>query len=216
MAETTLHVRIREERGKQAVKLLRKEGLVPGIIYGAGEKSMELTINYKDLFTLLHTHGRNVVVNIVPEGTRKKIKAFIYEIQHNPFSGNIIHVDFKHISLKEKIHVTVPLILEGIPEGVKNEGGILEQGMHSIEISCLPMEIPEHIVVDVTHLHIGDIVHVRDIPKGAYDMLSDSESTVVHVTAPRVIVEVVEEAVVSEEVAVEPELIGKKTEEEEG
>ena len=218
MAETTLQVKIREKKGKQSAKHMRKEGFVPGVLYGPGEEPSLLTVNYKELHNLLHSFGRNVVVNIVPEGGKKKIIAFIFEIQHNPISGNIIHVDFKHISLKEKIHVSVPIYLEGIPEGVKNEGGMIDHAMHTVEISCLPTDIPGKIELDVSPLCIGDIIHVKDIEKGNFEFISDLDSTVVHVIAPKIIlIEEEEEEVLEgeegEELA-EPEVIGQKEEKE--
>ena len=213
MAEATLHVKMREEKGKQVAKHLRKEGFVPGVIYGPGEDPSMLAVDDKELFLLLHTYGRNVVVNITPEGSRKKIKTFIYEIQHDPISGNIIHVDFKHISLKEKIHVSVPVVMEGVPEGVKNEGGMLDQSMHTVDISCLPTDIPVRFVIDVSALVIGDTVHVNDIEKGDFEFLSDMDGTIAHVIPPRLIIEVEEEEeVLDEEGPAEPEVIGQKEE----
>ena len=218
MAEATLQVQIREKKGKQAAKHMRNEGFVPGVLYGPGKEPFLLTIDYKELFNLLHSFGRNAVVNIVPEGGKKKIKAFIYEIQSEPLSGNIIHIDFKHISLKEKIHVTVPIYLEGIPEGVKNEGGMIDQAMHALEIVCFPADIPENIKLDVSPLCIGDIIHVRDIEKKNFEFISDPDNNVVHVIAPKIVLaEELEEVLEGEEAEEleEPEVIGQKEEERE-
>jgi len=238
MAEATLHVRMRTEKGKQAVKHLRKQGLVPGILYGKGEQPSKLAVNLKDFINLLHMYGRNVVVDLAVGDRKKKIKAFIYEIQHDPISGEIIHIDLKHISLKEKITVTIPIHLSGIPTGVKNEGGILEHLMHTVEISCLPVDIPDSITIDVSLLHTGGIIHVRELPlftphvpesapqimqsiiRGPqhagtphekFEILSDPENVVVHVISPKV--QVVEEKP-EEAVPIEPEVIGGKKEEE--
>ena len=210
MAETTLQVQLRGKKGKQAAKQIRREGFIPGILYGPGEEPSLLTIDYKELYNLLHSFGRNVVVNIVYEGVKKKIKAFIYEIQHDPISGDIIHVDLKHINLKEKIHLSVPVHLTGIPEGVKNEGGILEHSMHTLEILCLPTNIPEHITVDVSALHLGDAIHVGDIEAKDFEFISEKSGTIVHIIAPK-IVKVVEEAPPEEgELPPEPEVIGEE------
>ena len=211
MAEATLHVQARVEKGKQAAKHMRNQGFVPGVLYGPGEKPSKLAVNAKDFFHLLHTYGRNVVVDLaIGEKSKKKIKAFIYEIQHDPISGDIIHVDLKHISLTEKIHVTVAVHLTGTSVGVKSEGGILEHLMHTVEITCLPVEIPDSVTIDVSGLHTGDTIHVRDLPHVNFEMLSEQDSVVVHVVAPRIQVE--EKAV--EEGPVEPEVIGVKKEEE--
>jgi len=217
MAEATLQVNKREEKGKQAAKRSRQKGFIPGILYGPDNDPTLLSINTRELFNLLHSHGRNVVVNLVLGEEKKKVKTFIYEIQHEPITGNIIHVDFKHISLKEKIHVMVPIHLEGMPEGVKNEGGIIEHVMHALEIKCLPSEIPKEIILDVAPMHIGDVIHVRDVKLENSEIISDLERTIVHVIAPKVVVvEEIEEEIAEEEEAegiAEPEVIGKKPEE---
>jgi large subunit ribosomal protein L25 len=202
MAEAILQVQSRTEKGKQAAKHLRKEGLVPGILFGPGEQPSMLSINLKKFLNLLHMYGRNVVVDLAVGDRKRKIKAFIYEIQHDPISGDIIHVDLKHISLKEKITVTIPIHLSGISTGVKNEGGILEHLMHTVEISCLPTEIPEST---------GGTIHVRELPHEKFEIINDPENVVVHVVAPKV--HVVEEKP-EEAVPVEPEVIGGKKEEE--
>lgn len=166
---------------------------------------------------LLHSFGRNAIVNLsFASNKRKKFKAFIYEIQHDPISGDIIHIDLKHIDLNQKIHSSVPVHLEGAPEGVRNEGGILEHLMHKIEIFCFPADIPERITVDVTDLHLGDAVHVSDIEAANFEILSDMSSTVVHVVTPKVIKvaeeEIPEEELEEEEVEepAEPEVIGEE------
>jgi len=219
MAEAVLNVGTREERGKQAVKRLRNKGFIPAVLYGPGEIPSLLTLNGKEFTNLLHSFGRNIVVNLAFDKGKKKIKTFIFEIQNNPISGNIIHVDFKHISLKEKIHVEVPIHLEGIPEGVKNEAGIIEHAMYTLEIRCLPTDIPEQITLDVTPLHIGDVIHVKDIKQENFEIISDPEKTVIHIITPKIVkIEEVEEEVAEvvegeiEEVA-EPEVIGRKPEE---
>lgn len=211
MAEAKLQVQTRTEKGKQAVKHLRKQGLFPGILYGPGEQPSMLSINLKDFLNLLHTYGRNMVVDLAVGDRRKKFKAFIYEIQHDPISGDIIHVDLKHISLKEKITVTISIHLTGIPTGVKNEGGILEHLMHTVEISCLPTDIPDGITIDVSDLHNGGLIHVKELPHQKFEIVSEPESIVVHVISPRV--HAVEEK--PEEVGpAEPVVIGEKKEEE--
>ncbi|MCE5249278.1 50S ribosomal protein L25 [bacterium] len=210
MPEASLVAHKREQKGKQAAKQLRREGLIPGILYGPGEEPSMLTINMKELLNLLHAFGRNVIVNLGVDTSKKKIKAFIYDIQHDPISGDIIHVDLKHINLKEKIRISVPVQLTGVPEGVKNEGGILEHSLHTLEILCLPVNIPERITIDVSGLHLGDAVHIGDIATTDFEFISEKTSTVVHVIAPK-IAKVVEEAPAEEgELPAEPEVIGEE------
>jgi large subunit ribosomal protein L25 len=211
MAEATLHVQARAEKGKQVAKHLRNQGFIPGVLYGPGEQPSLLSIVNKDFLHLLHTYGRNVVVDLAVGDKKKKVKAFIYEIQHDPISGDIIHIDLKHINLKEKITVTIPIHLSGTATGVKNEGGILEHLMHTVEISCLPTEIPDAITLDVTDLHTGGVIHVKDLPLTGFEAAVDMESIVVHVVAPKL--QPVEEKPEEVETA-EPEVIGEKKEEE--
>jgi large subunit ribosomal protein L25 len=210
MAEATLKAQIRDGKGKQVSKHLRKEGRIPGVLYGPGETPSLLSLDSKEFLNLLHSFGRNVVVDLSVGNKKKNVKAFIYEIQHDPLSGEIIHIDMKHISLKEKIHVNVPIHIAGIPFGVKNEGGILEHIMHSVEISCLPSDIPDKIELDVSNIHTGEGIHVKDLVHEKFEILAESEAIVVHVVAPK-IVAVAEPTEVGQ---AEPEVIGEKKEEE--
>lgn len=211
MPEAILKAQIRNIKGKQAAKQLRREDLIPAILYGVGEEPEKLTVELKNLLILLHTFGRNAVVNLSVGNSKKKINAFIYEIQHDPISGDIIHVDLKHISLKEKIRVAVPINLEGNPEGVKNEGGIVEHVMHTLEIISLPSEIPNVITIDISKLHIGDVIHVKDIEHEKFEIVPEPERTIVHIIAPKIVVVPVEEEMpTEEEEATEPEVIGEE------
>jgi len=216
MAEGILTVAKREETGKQAAKHMRLTGNIPGVLYGPGIDPISLTINSKELISHLHSFGRNSVVNLVIGKSKKKITSFIYDIQHDPISGDITHVDLKQISLDEKLHVTVPVHLIGAAWGVKNEGGIVEHLMHAVDILCLPSEIPSEFTVDITDMHLGDVVHVRDIVQESFEMISESDSVIVHIIAPKIVqVEEEEEELVSEEEgAAEPEVIGEKKAEE--
>jgi large subunit ribosomal protein L25 len=211
MAEATLQVEVRKESGKQAVKRLRSTGMVPGIVYGLEDSPEQLSMNGREVTNMLQKYGRNVLVNLAIGTSKNKTKTFIYEIQHDPMTGAISHVDFKRISLKEKIHVAVPIHLSGIPEGVKTEGGIIEHLMHTVEVSCLPTDIPEFIGIDVSGLHIHDGVRVKDIVQNNFEILSEPDRTVVHIIAPKVVVAAAEaaEGEVAEGLA-EPEVIGKK------
>ena len=214
MAEAQLMAQRREKKGKQAAKHFRRDGFIPGILYGPGEKPSMLTVINKELHNLLHTHGRNVIVNLRLDDKKKIIKAFIYDIQHDPISGDITHVDLKHIDLNEKIHLAIPIRLTGLSTGVKNEGGILEHNLHTLEVVCLPADIPESITLDVSELALGDGIHVSDIEENNFEILIDKSATVVHVVAPRVVIEVeeeVEEELLDEEGEAEgPEVIGEE------
>ena len=211
MAEANLKVQSRKTKGKQEAKRLRQQGLVPGILYGSGMEPVLLALDSKELLVFLHTFGRNRVINLVVGKKRNAIKSFIYDIQHHPISGDIIHIDLKHISMEEKIHVSVPVHLIGIPFGVKSEGGIIEHISHTLTISALPDNIPVNIPLEISDLKIGDSIHVRDLNHDNFDFLSDEDTVVVHIITPKVVLveeaEVVEE---EEEEPAEPEVIGEE------
>lgn len=213
MAETTLHVERRTEMGKQAAKRLRSGGLIPGVVYGLAEEPSKLSMSGREVLEMLHKYGRNVVVNLNINDDKAPVKTFIYDIQHDPMSGSIIHVDFKRISLTEKIHVVVPVHLVGVPEGVKNEGGIVEHVLHAIEVSCLPTQIPEMIEIDITGMHLHDSIHVQDVAAKGFEIVTEPDRTIVHVVAPKVIVAAVA-AEAEAPTEAEPQVIKKAKEEE--
>lgn len=219
MSEGNLTVLKREETGKQAAKRIRREGGVPGVLYGIGIEPTSLSVDQKELLVLLHTLGRNAVVNLTIGKGKKKIKSFIYDIQHDPISGDITHIDLKQISMDEKIHVTIPVHLTGTSTGVKNEGGIVEHMLHSVDVMSLPSNIPEAITIDITDLHLGAAVHVKEIGHEQFDFITDPESVIVHIVAPRVVkadTEGAEEGLLAGlEGPAQPEVIGERKREEE-
>jgi large subunit ribosomal protein L25 len=119
---------------------------------------------------------------------KKNYKCVIREVQYDPVLGHPLHVDFMGIRLDEKIHFTVPLHLVGTPEGVK-EGGILQQILREVEVLALPLEIPEHIDIDVSALNIGDSIHISEIKVEKIDVLTDLERSIATVSAPTIVKE---------------------------
>lgn len=216
MEKIQLKAEVREGIGKKPTKQLRKDSLVPAVVYKEGKKTIHLKINERDLFTALHTKaGGNVLINLkIGEEPKTKDKGrvvIIKEVQQHPIKDQILHVDFQEISLTEKLTVDVPIVVKGEAEGVVKDEGVLEHVMWEIKVECLPADIPEKIEVDVTHMKIGDSILIKDLqtPSGV-NILLDAEQTVISVVPPHV--EKVEEVV---EEATEPELIREKKEEEE-
>lgn len=215
MEKIQLKAQIREEIGKKFTKKLRKEGLVPAIVYKEGKKTAHLKINEKDLFNTLHTKaGENVLINLkIGEEQKGKDRGrvvIIKEVQHHPIREQILHVDLQEISLTEKLTLEVPIVVKGEAEGVVKDEGVLEHVIWEVKAECLPEDIPEKIEVNVAHMKIGDSILVKDLqtpPK--VKILADPEQTVISVVPPYV--EKVEE--VAEEIT-EPELIRKEKEEE--
>jgi len=205
MATVELKVKMRNEVGKGRAKKLRAAGLIPAILYGEGEESCPLVVSYKDFHPVLHTAAReNVILDLKIEGAEQEdIKAIIREIQYHPVKRDILHVDFQHISMSKEITVNVPIEVVGEPVGVKTKGGILETILREVEVECLPANIPDKIVVDVSELDVGDSLQVSDLRIENARIIEDPESTVVTVVAPTVVeekpVEVEAEAEVEEE-----------------
>jgi large subunit ribosomal protein L25 len=200
--EVRIKAQIREEIGKSAVKKLRREGFLPAVAYGAGEKTLSLKINKHDFLKFLRSiKGESVLIKLA---INRRVKtAILKDIERDPVTGEVLHVDFQLLHKGERVSVTVPVVLVGTPEGVKM-GGVMEQILREIEIRAIPSKIPAHIEVDVSGLKIGDSIHVRDLKLEDVEILEDEESTIVTVIAPkRVTVE--EEEVVAEEAEVTEE-----------
>ena len=196
--------------GTVASKKTRDAGFVPAVIYGRHlDKPQNLQLNAKQLAVALSkTAGEHLLVDLDIAGGGKTL-ALIQDVQHHPLRRNILHVDFHALREDEKMHTTVPVICFGESSGVKNLGGILEQLLRSIEVECLPKDLPDTIVVDVTALEIGDAIHIKDIklPDGVV-ALGLPDTNVVHVTAPAV--EEVAAPVAAEGAAAEPEVLKEK------
>jgi len=151
--------------GRSAVRKIKAQGAVPAIIYGGKNKPEALQVSKRDISLMLsHASGENILVELEIEGEKAGRLALVQEVQHAPLGGDILHVDFHAISIDEMIEADVPLEPTGTAEGVKTFGGLLEQALRSLEIECLPKDLPDVITVDVSHLNIGDAIHVREIP----------------------------------------------------
>ncbi|MEK7314563.1 MAG: 50S ribosomal protein L25 [Candidatus Eisenbacteria bacterium] len=208
MAIVILKSTRRDGVGKGVARRLREAGNVPAIYYGRGEEPVALTVQVKELETLLHgSAGSNVIVDLKVEGAAAADrKAILREIQRHPVRGNILHVDLQHISLSERITVEVPVVLVGVPTGVKDGGGILEHLLREVEVECLPTDIPEKLTVDVSNLNIGESVHVSDLVIGNVVLRTEAARTVATVVPPTVL----EEVKPAEAVQAEPELVKKE------
>jgi len=215
MEEIFLEIQPREETGKSKIKVLRKDGFIPAVVYTQGKKTETVKVPTRDLLRLLHEHrSGSIIVNLKMKGEAKKAKeraCLIKEVQYDPVKGDVIHVDFNQISLTKAIKVNVALVARGEPVGVKADGGTLEHLLWEIEVECLPTEIPKELEVDVSNLKIGDAIYVRDIkaPAGV-KILNDSAAIVISVSAPAK--EEIPVAPVEGEEKVEPEVIREKKE----
>ena len=208
--QVKLSARPRSEAGRNAVSLVRARGAVPAVIYGAKDVATNLEVEKRDIENLLaRAVSENILVQLeINDGQKTTSRlSLIQEVQHHPVRGEIIHVDFHAVSMNEEIDAEVVLEPEGEPVGVKTFGGLLQQSMRLLPIRCLPQNLPEIIVVDVSGLNIGDTLHVRDIKlQPGVTAVPDEELTVFLVSEPTV----AEEPVAAPEEAVAPEVIKEK------
>lgn len=220
MATVSLSANSRDGTGKGAARTLRTQGQVPAVIYGHGRDPQPLALNARDLDKMLsHIQAESTVIEVTVGG--QTAKTLIREIQRHPIKRQILHVDFQALVAGEKVTVSIPIVLIGIPEGVRLEGGVLDQTLRELEIEVDPSSIPDRVELDITNMVIGDSKHVSDlsIPPGV-EVLDDPETSVAVLAAPRAVIEevaAVAEPIEGEPGAVaEPEIIGRGKEEEEG
>jgi large subunit ribosomal protein L25 len=212
MASVPFKASTRSTTGKGVARKLRAAGKVPAVIYGHAREAQSLELEHHALQLLLEKHPyQSTVIALEVDG--KTSNTLIREIQRHPFKKQIVHVDFQELVAGEKVTVPVPLQFTGTPEGVRHGGGLLDQILHELEVSCDPSNIPHHIVVDVTPLTIGHSIHAGEIalPAGV-TLETEADATVCVCAAPKVEAE----AAPAEGAAVsEPELIRKAKADEE-
>jgi large subunit ribosomal protein L25 len=218
MATAQLTATPRTGTGKGVARKMRAAGQIPGIIYGHAREPQALAINTRDFEKLLeHISAESTVIELAVGG--KMSRTLIREIQRHPFKREYLHVDFQELVAGETVSVRIPIVLVGIPEGVRLEGGVMDQTLRDLEIEVDPVNMPNHIDVNVENMKIGESVHVADLtlPPGV-TAITEGDTTIVVVSAPRAVIEeAAAPAVEGAEVApaAEPEVIrAKKTEEE--
>ncbi len=178
----------REAQGK-ANKRLRREGFVPGVVYGKGEDSTNVQVEAKTFEVLYRAAGKTSVVKFRLPGASRATSGFIKSVQRHPLSGRALHVDYYLVNLKVEMEVDVPLIFTGEAPAVEATGGTLLHNMSSIHVKALPTDIPHEIVVDVSVLKSLDVaIHVRDLNlnRDLVTVMTDGETQVATVVPPRV------------------------------
>jgi len=211
----------RESGNKNAARRVRRDGKIPGVVYGAGKHSLPVTVDPRQVLRILHSEsGHNTIFDLALDGG-ERTKAMIVDWQYEPIKGALLHIDLKRIAMDKALKVSVPIFLKGDAEGVKTQGGILEQIQREVEIECLPSDIPSHIDADVTHLVFGTVLRIVDLPHDPkLKFLSDPNQPVAHIISVKEEVAPTPEAAAAEAAAApaEPEVIkkGKQETEEEG
>ncbi len=171
---------------KNAARRVRAAGKIPAVLYGGGDEAVAIELDPKQVARILYSEtGHNSIFDVEVTG-HSKAKAMIVDWQQEPIKDQIIHADLKRIALDKVLQVSVRVKLQGVPEGVKAEGGVLDQVLREIEIECLPADIPNHIDVDVSALKLNEAIRVSDLPHSdKVKYLVDEESTVAHVVMIR-------------------------------
>ncbi len=188
-----INAQLRTEAGRNAVKKIKQAGFVPGVIYGAKDPARNIQIVERELSRLLdHATSESVLVEVsIQEGGSATTKtALIQEVQHHPVTGKVLHLDLHAVAMDELLTAEVSVETTGEAEGVKTGGGVLEVILRTLEIECLPADLPSAISVDVSALNIGDSIHVKDLalPRGV-KVVNDADLTVISVAAPTVVEE---------------------------
>jgi large subunit ribosomal protein L25 len=221
LEQNILEAQPREAGTKNRARRVRREGKIPGVVYGAGKDALAVSVDPRHVLRILRSDsGHNTILDLALDGG-ERTKAMIVDWQYEPIKGHLLHIDLKRIAMDKALRVSVPVVLQGVAEGVKTEGGILEQMLREVEIECLPGDIPSHIDVDISHLVFGKVLRVSDLPHNEkLKFLSDANQPVAHVTSVKEEVVATPEAVAADAAAVpaEPEVIkkGKTETEEEG
>ena len=211
MKELKLKAELREGKGKNFAKKLRKSGEIPCVIYGHGEPALSASVSKKDFEDIIKRNPTGVgVVNLEIKG-KETFWSIMKVIQRDSISDEVLHIDFQHLHKGEKLIVDVPVKTSGVPVGEK-EGGILEQVTHKIKVNVLPSNISPVFIVDVSQLEIGKSIHIKDVDIGEAELDDNPDRVVVHVVTPRVVEEV--EPVTEEVEEVEEEEVAGEEKEE--
>ena len=220
MDNVEIVVQKRDVTGTRASKRMRKEGLIPGVMYGHGKDAVLIAVAPHTLREALTTGaGTHAVLNVTFEGQKRSHHAIVKDMTLDRVKNTVIHVDLQEIRLDETIETTVAIHFEGEPKGVKS-GGMLDESTREVTVKGVVTAIPEHLVVDVSELDMNETLQVSDlvVPEGI-EIMADPEEVLCSVLPPRKVEEV--EGAEGEEAAegasaAEPELVGKKEEEGEG
>jgi large subunit ribosomal protein L25 len=217
-ADKNVEAKPRVGGGKNDARRLRAGGMIPAVVYGAGQDAQPITVDPKQMRRILNSAtGHNTIFDLSIDGQAAKV--MIVDWQYEPIKSALLHVDMKRIAMDKVLRVRVPVVMSGEAPGVKLQGGILEQMLREVEVECLPGDIPGHLDADVSKLEFGQTVRVSDlVHDGKLKFITDENQAVAHVTAVKEVVEAAPAEVAAEAgaTAAEPEVIKKGKQETEG
>jgi len=192
--DAKLVVTNRDLKGSPNARRMRRDGLIPGVIYSDGGEARSISLPKHDFEQMLHHHaGEQMMLKIELDG--KEVSVLLKDVQHEILSDGVQHVDLHEVSMTKKLRVQLSIELVGEAEGVKSEGGVLDHLLHSVEVECLPSDILEKIEVDVSELKLNEMLHIKDInlDSSKYEIMMDGEVSVASVSEPRVSAESTDE-----------------------
>jgi len=212
--ETVVTAEARSSRGKNEARRVRVSGRIPAVIYGAFKDPVAVSVNPKDILRIIHSKtGHNSIFDVEVPGA-EKTPVIVADEQYHPVKGNLLHIDLKRIDLTRKLRVFIPVHTKGDAKGVKQQGGVLDLVTKQVEIECIPDDIPDEFVVDVSELMIGNAIRVKEIAvKEGTRVLTSPEIVVAHVVGIKE--EVAPVAETAEAAPAEPEVAKKGKKEEE-
>src|SRR5215472_8530356 len=177
----SLEAQARVSGNKNEARRVRRGGKIPAVVYGAGRNAAPVSVDPRQVLRILHSEtGHNTIFDLSLDG--ENIKAMIVDWQFEPIKGKLLHIDLKRIAMDRKLTVMVPIELKGEAEGVKTQGGLLEQMLREVEVECLPGDIPSFIELDVTSLVFGKVLRVSDLPKSdKIEYVTEENQPVAHI-----------------------------------
>jgi large subunit ribosomal protein L25 len=188
--EATLDVVTREGRGKNEARRLRAAGRIPGVVYGQRKEGkppegVPVAVDPKAVLHILHSDsGANTLITLKLDG--KESQVMVKEYQLDPITHQLLHADFYQLAMDKAITVTVPILVQGTPEGVKVQGGMLDFVTRELQVQCLPKDIPENIGIDVSPLMLHQSIRLKDLPENPkWKVLNDPDTMLVHVVLPK-------------------------------
>ena len=186
MKSIQVSAEVRSSYGKNAARQLRIRGRIPAVLYGQQEAALSLTVDPKDLLTILHSAaGHNTILSLDVKDQGKS-SVILKEWQFDPIKETLLHADFLRIAMDNTLQVSVPVLPVGVAKGVKDQGGIFEFVLRQLEVECLPADIPEHITAEISELEIGSNLRVADLRVDSkLKVLSDLDLVVAHVVTPK-------------------------------
>jgi len=188
--DATLDAKKRDGRGKNEARRLRVSGQIPAVVYGARKdgrapEGVPVAVDPKEVLRILHSEsGANTLINLKLDGGESRV--MVREYQLDPVTHQLLHADFYQLAMDKAIIVAVPVVIKGEPVGVKQQGGLLDFVTREIQVQCLPTDIPENIVVDVSELALHQSIRVKDIAESPkWKTVTDGETMLVHVVMPK-------------------------------